>query len=156
MFELADVLGMSLLINVYPQPNIRTVDQSICTLICNLSGQPDIYSGSWTLPLIALHFWFKSRHKLNVSLLIQNQRFKNPATYCIVFFQLNSPMDSSLLTISNDNTGDVSNPTIPTLSVMYHTWTIGAPIGGISDSFNLTWRIFNCTAYCSVNHQLFG
>lgn len=29
---------------------------------------------------------------------------------------LNSPMDSSLSTISNDNTGDVSNPTIPTLS----------------------------------------
>ena len=56
-------------------------------------------------------------------------------------------MDSSLSTISNDNTGDVSNPTIPTLSVMYHTWTIGAPIGGISDSFKLTWKIFNYTAY---------
>ena len=42
-------------------------------------------------------------------------------------------MDSNLLTISNDVTGDVGKPTIPTLSVMYHTWTIGAQIGGISD-----------------------
>ena len=65
-------------------------------------------------------------------------------------FQLNSPMDSNLLTISNDTTGDGGNPEIPTLSVMYHTWTIGAPKGGISYTFKLTWKMFNYTAYYSL------